>query len=347
MNYFDYINSLEPSTELKEKTRQRVQNEMAHKNIRLRNKKMACLTTAACFAIFVTAVSVSKTMTNTPNIIQNNTVESTEATQVQTTQVPVTDSNDVIQINTANDGNKYGAQKIKIGDKVFVQYCSSGNKANWGEDNGNIVIKKSDIGDLICTVASNNLIDFEHWDDYSAMTSTQAKENKFNNAKAYEYKRCKNGTQFLVQTDSDYYLFYLSDLTSKVSASEVFDIYSASGNNEVSKIEVFKCDASQDYVPYALCEIKDKKRIMSVINTLKSTENNYTLSEIKSKGYIEDEFFDFVFVFADGTELKAQINKNNSFGFCVVQKDDYGHHILSNSQYEALMEAITNIDKEF
>lgn len=341
MNYFDYINSLEPSAELREKTRQRVQNEISHKNIRLRNKKMACLTTAACFAIFVTAVSVSKTMTNTPNIIQNNTMDSTEVTQAQTTQAPITNSNDVIQVNTANDGNKYGVQKIKLGDRVYVQYCSSGNKANWGEDNGNITINKSDIGELICTLAPNNLIDFEHWDDYSGMTSSEAKGNKFNNAKIYEYKKCKNATQLIVKTESDYFLFYLSDLLTKASASEVFDIYSASGNNEVSKIKVFKCDASQDYVPYELCEIKDQKRISSVINTLISVENNYTLSQIMSMGDSDDDFFDFVFAFADGTELKAQINKNNSFGFCVVQKDDYGHHILSSHQYELIEELLS------
>lgn len=341
MNYFDYINSIEPNPNLEDNTKKRVQERIRKKNISIRKKRVAYLSIAACFAIFVTAVSVSKTMTNTPNIIQNNTMDSTEVTQAQTTQASITNSNDIIQINTANDGTKYGAQKIKLGDKVFVQYCSNGNKANWGEDNGNITINKSDIGELICTLAPNNLIDFEHWDDYFGMTSSEAKGNKFNNAKIYEYKKCKNATQLIVKTESDYFLFYLSDLLTKASASEVFYIYSASGNNEVSKIKVFKCDASQDYVPYELCEIKDKKRISSVINTLISVENNYTLSQIMSMGGSDDEFFDFVFVFADGTELKAQINKNNSFGFCVVQKDDYGHYILSSTQYELIEELLS------
>lgn len=365
MNYFDYINSVEPNPNLKDKTRNRVQEEIEKKNISVRKKKVAYLSTAACFAMFVTAVAITNSSSNTPNITlenptnnaiisstqpiqttnnlnnndvqadptQNNDAVSTEKPQATVTQKPSTQkldvtnntSNNIIKINVASDGNKYGAQKIKIGDKVYIQYCLDGKKAEWGDDNGNLTIEKEDIGDLVCTLNADKLIDMEHWYDYSAMSSSQAKESKFNNAKIYEYKKCKNGTQLLAKTDSDYYLFYLSDFTTKVTASQVIDIYSASGSNAVKKIEV-----NNSFT------IKDQDKITAIFDALKSSNNNCTLTEIISKGYgNENEKFNLVFTFEDGTYLKANIYKNY-FAFSVVQKSDYGYYNLSSTQYDSL-----------
>lgn len=358
MNYFDYVNSLEPNSDLKDSTRARVQEEIAKKNIRVRKKKIAYLSTAACFALFATVITVIKSTNYTPNIIPENStnniiVSTTHGNQTTTNDKPqnqttsnyadkttekaqtptskkadTTDnigSND-IKINVTSDGNKYGAQKIKIKDKVYVQYCSNGNKTDWGDDNGNVTINKSDIGDLVCTLEANNLIELEHWDDYACMSNSQANKCKFNKAKIYEFKKCKNGTQLLAKTDSDYYLFYLSDFTAKVTVSQVIDTYSASGSNTVKNIEVNNSHT-----------ISDRDKLTAIIDTLKLSKNNYSLKETISKGYIDnnDEGIDLIITFADGTKLKAIIY-NNYFVFSVVQKDDYGYYSLSDNQYSSL-----------
>lgn len=221
---------------------------------------------------------------------------------------------------------------------MYLQYCEEGNKSNWGEDNGNIVINSSDIGRLVCELDTHNLIAFMEM--FSISNKAEAKENTFYKAKIYEYKKCKNSTTLLAKTSKDYYLFNLASLnTTSSSSEEIINIYTQSENNAIKEIEIFQKEELSK-------TIKDKTAIDSIISILKNCTTNYNVKEIIAKGFVSNDEAEYnkyllKITFADETQVEVYINKEY-FQFNITLKDDYGYYDLDKSDYNRLVSLIDN-----
>lgn len=332
MNYVTYIDTLKPESILEYRTENLVKDKIKEKNITIKKRKAACLSAAACFAVIATTVLSEKDLNDKPYIESNTTIIST---------APKTDKK--ITINTNTDSSKYGAQKIIIDNMVYCQYCRSGDKAKWGEDNGNVDISTDDIGELICTLDAKKLIALEQWGNYSVtMTDKEAQSSIFNKAEIYEYRHCKNSTRLLAKANESYYFFDLSDLTVKSSVKDIFDIYTASGNNRVKRIEFIENSPDMENVKKTN-STTDKNEIDKIINALKNCNDNYLLDYIYSKEYAANyksfsndyEKYTLVFVFDDDTRLCAGFTKKY-FRFDLQQKDNYGYYPLPDDAYSLI-----------
>ena len=282
----------------------------------------------------------STSQTRKPNnTTNNNTTHTTsENNKINNTTVNTTDSaiqNGKIIINTEIVDSKYGAQKIIVDGNVYLQYCNRGNKQCWGEDNGNVVINGEDIGGEITTIDSNNLV--EDGITLSTLDISSAKSNTFYNAKVYQYKKCKNGTVLVVKTKNSYYLFTLKGFVNKTSSGKIIDIYTASGNNPVSKEVLY-------YKDKKVSTITNSEDIERIINILSMSHTNYNTSEIASKGYIRDDgdydsLYKIELTFKDKTDLTINVEKH-FFDMGLYSKNYYGYYELNKADFEAISAAI-------
>lgn len=218
--------------------------------------------------ILVTSISTVK-------YLNNNSSDTFETTHNSSTNNKgFSTDNRTIKIKIEN--TKY-PQKIIIDNKIYSQYYFGDAKA---DKNNNIELKQSEIGDLVCKLDYFNLTN--DLSNYVPMTVEEAKNNKFYKALAYKYAKSDN--LIIVQTNNEYYIFYLNGLTTDYTIEDLLNLYTAKGDNEIIGIEIWQDEfydytidlpeeeniTGQDIRPLLKGTITDKEVISSIVNTIKN-----------------------------------------------------------------------------
>ncbi len=356
MNYNEYNHQLKLSDDLYEKTLAGIKSEISKHNQIQKKKKSAYLSFAACFMILVSSVSAVKYF----NINSSDTFETTHNSPTNNTSISTDNSTVKIKI----EDTKY-PQKIIIDNKIYSQYYFGDAK---GDKNNNIELKQSEIGDLICNLDYFNLTD--DLSEYVSMTVEEAKNNKF--YKALVYKYAKSDNLIIVQTNNEYYIFYLNGLITDYTIEDLLNLYTDKGNNEIIGVEVWQDEfyeytielpeaeniTGQDRRPLLNGTITDKEVINSIVNTIKECNEN-KIDDINSylsdyeKGLASENSlmsdygeYKLRFIFADGQELNLDKNslditlKKDYFYFDICHKGYPICYKLEDSKYNRIVELI-------
>lgn len=346
MDYLDYIQSIEPPAILKDKTQVRVKEAIEKRNM-IAKKRNTFLSAAACFILIVGIVSALKNDKLQPNKLTS------DVGSVQTSAEMSSEQEHFYVKLEDNSHSKQGAQKIILNGKIYLQYCDKSKKAGWGDDNGNIILNKSDFGNPVCTLRGENLYDWT--ESGMLMDDNSAKENRFLNAKVYEYTKVKSNTVYIVQTADEYYLFTLSGYVKKQSFSDIMDTCTASDSSKIKSIQIwqdevyeFKYRVQDEYIkgndlrPICVGEITDSTKIEALINVFKKPAENITNEELRAGGYVDltnsmepmcdRGEYNLVIKFKDNTELNMYINKAY-FVTGLEFMDDYGNYMWDNESY--------------
>lgn len=223
MKYNDYIDSINPPLELKEKIYSAVNKEAVKKQINRSKKIKGTITVAACFAIIVGTTFVINNSSKSEN--QSKLIGSVEK-----------DNDSLVQIAEAGN-DKSLPQELIINNAYYRQFSSNEVKGQLQKENGNYVIKKSDIGDFVCNINSNNIYNM---DKQKTENDENAKQNEFYNAKVYYYLPCNDLSNIVVETKENFYLFHIVDLNNSVGITEMLDFFSVDKNNHVDSIEIWQ-----------------------------------------------------------------------------------------------------------
>ena len=356
MNYTEYNNQLKLPDDLYKKTLAGVKSEISKHNQIQRKKKFAYLSFAACFMILVTSISTVKYFNNVPS----DTFETTHNSS--TNNKGFSTDNRTIKIKI--EDTKY-PQKIIIDNKIYSQYYFGDAKA---DKNNNIELKQSEIGDLVCKLDYFNLTN--DLSKYVPMTVEEAKNNKF--YKALVYKYAKSDNLIIVQTNNEYYIFYLNGLTTDYTIKDLLNLYTANGNNEIIAIEIWQDEfydytielpedgniTGQDIRPLLTGTITDKKTISSIVNIIKKCNENKIddidsyLSDydkgLESEKSLMSDYGEYKLrlIFADGQKLNLDKNslditlKTDYFYFDICHKGNPIYYKIENSKYNRIVELI-------
>lgn len=357
MNYTEYNNQLKLPDDLYKKTLAGVKSEISKHNQIQRKKKVAYLSFAACFVILVTSISTVKYLNNNSS---SDTFETTHNSS--TNNKGFSTNNRTIKIKI--EDTKY-PQKIIIDNKIYSQYYFGDAKA---DKNNNIELKQSEIGDLVCKLDYFNLTN--DLSNYVPMTVEEAKNNKF--YKALVYKYAKSDNLIIVQTNNEYYIFYLNGLTTDYTIEDLLNLYTAKGDNEIIGIEIWQDEfydytielpeeeniTGQDIRPLLKGTITDKEVITSILNTIKECNEN-KIDDINSylsdydKGLesekslmSDDGEYKLRLIFADGQELNLDKNslditlKKDYFYLDICHKGNPVYYKIENSKYNRIVELI-------
>ena len=262
------------------------------------------------------------------------------------------------------ENTKY-PQKIIIDNKIYSQYYFGDAKA---DKNNNIELKQSEIGDLVCKLDYFNLTN--DLSNYVPMTVEEAKNNKFYKALAYKYAKSDN--LIIVQTNNEYYIFYLNGLTTDYTIEDLLNLYTAKGDNEIIGIEIWQDEfydytielpeeeniTGQDIRPLLKGTITDKEVISSIVNTIKECNEN-KIDDINSylndydKGLESEKSlmsdygeYKLKLIFADGQKLNLDKNSlditlnKDYFYFDICHKGNPFYYKLENSKYNRMVELI-------
>lgn len=177
MDYFDYINSIEPNADAKSKIRASAEKEFyKSKRIKLR-QRTAFISAAACFVIFISVFAISSGMA---------TAKGTDG--------EVLGSNEFINVNATYyckcihhitvNGEEYGFAVGNHDDEISKN------------SNGDVIIRKSELGKRICTI------------DEMKLCTPEKLNKEFYNVDIYEYKTTSLNTYVIAETeDGEYFLF--------------------------------------------------------------------------------------------------------------------------------------------
>lgn len=177
MDYFEYINSIEPRADAKSKIKASAEQEFyKSKRIKLR-QRTAFISVAACFVIFISVFAISGGMA-TAKSTNGEVLESNEFVNVNATYYCK-----CIHHITVN-GEEYGFTFANGDDEISKNLS------------GDVIIRKSELGKKICTIDEMKLC-------------TREKLNKeFYNVDIYEYKTTSLNTYVIAETeDGEYFLF--------------------------------------------------------------------------------------------------------------------------------------------
>lgn len=353
MNYNEYNNQLKLPDDLYKKTLAGVKSEISKHNQIQRKKKVASLSFAACFMILVTSISTVK-------YLNNNSSDTLEATHNSSTNNKgFSTDNRTIKIKIEN--TKY-PQKMIIDNRIYSQYYFGDAKA---DKNNTIELKQSEIGDLVCKLDYFNLTN--DLSNYVPMTVEEAENNKF--YKALVYKYAKSDNLIIVQTNNEYYIFYLNGLTTDYTIEDLLNLYTAKGDNEIIGIEIWQ-DEFYDYTielpegenitdrdirPLLKGTITDKEVIASIVNIIKECNEN-KIDDINSdlsdydKGLesekslmSDDGEYKLRLIFADGQALNLDKNsldltlKKDCFYFDICHKGNPVYYKIENSKYNRIV----------
>lgn len=358
MNYTEYNNQLKLPDDLYKKTLAGVQSEIAKHNQMQRKKKFAYLSFAACFMILVTSISSVKYFNNH----SSDTFETTHNSS--TNNKGFSADNRTIKIKI--EDTKF-PQKIVIGNKIYSQYYFGDAKA---DKNHNIELKQSEIGDFVCKLDYYNLTN--DLSKYVPMPVEEAKNNKF--YKALVYKYAKSDNLIIVQTNNEYYIFYLDGLTTDYTIEDLFNLYTAKGNNEIIGIEIWQ-DEFYDYTielpegknitdrgirPLLIGTITDKETISSIVNTIKECNEN-KMDDINSYSSDDDKGLEsekslmsdngeykLRLLFADGQKLNLDKNSlditltKDYFYFDICHKGNPIYYKIESSKYNRIVAFIAS-----
>ena len=356
MNYNEYNNQLKLSDDLYEKTLAGVKSGISKYNQKQRRKKSAYLSCAACFVILMSSFSAVKyfnknSAANHPEPTQNNHTHNS-------------DDNSSIKIKIENEKYPY---KIIINNKIYSQYYFEDEK---GDFNNHIELKQSEIGELICTVDNSNLT--EDLTAFKPMDIEDAKNNKFYQAKVYKYANTKSDNLVIVNAENEYYIFYLNGLMTEYTIEDLFNVYTAEGNNEITGIEIWQNELydytielseaedinGQDIRPLLRGTIKDREVIKSITDILRNNNKEHSgnpsadLSDYE-KGLTsvpplmsDSGEYELKFIFADGQELnpdKISLDislQKDFFYFNIFHKGNVICYSLEAADYDELVKLI-------
>lgn len=202
------------------------------------------------------------------------------------------------------------------------------------------------------------------------MTVEEAENNKF--YKALVYKYAKSDNLIIVQTNNEYYIFYLNGLTTDYTIEDLLNLYTAKGNNEIIGIEIWQ-DEFYDYTielpegknitdrgirPLLKGTITDKEVITSIVNTIKECNENkidninsylsdYDKGLESEKSLMSDDGeYKLRLIFADGQALNLDKNslditlKKDYFYFDICHKGNPVYYKIENSKYDRIVEFI-------
>lgn len=236
------------------------------------------------------------------------------------------------------------------------------------DKNNNIELKQSEIGDLVCKLDYFNLTN--DLSNYVPMTVEEAKNNKF--YKALVYKYAKSDNLIIVQTNNEYYIFYLNGLTTDYTIEDLLNLYTAKGDNEIIGIEIWQ-DEFYDYTielpeeenitgrdirPLLIGTITDKEVISSIVNTIKECNenkiddinsylNDYDKGLESGKSLMSDYGeYKLKLIFADGQKLNLDKNSlditlnKDYFYFDICHKGNPVYYKIENSKYNRMVELI-------
>ena len=113
------------------------------------------------------------------------------------------------------------------------------------------------------------------------------------------YKYAKSDNLIIVQTNNEYYIFYLNGLITDYTIEDLLNLYTDKGNNEIIGVEVWQDEfyeytielpeaeniTGQDRRPLLNGTITDKEVINSIVNTIKECNEN-KIDDINS--YLSD-----------------------------------------------------------
>ena len=249
-----------------------------------------------------------------------------------------------------------------IDNKIYSQYYFGDAKA---DKNNTIELKQSEIGDLVCKLDYFNLTN--DLSNYVPMTVEEAENNKF--YKALVYKYAKSDNLIIVQTNNEYYIFYLNGLTTDYTIEDLLNLYTAKGDNEIIGIEIWQ-DEFYDYTielpegenitgrdirPLLKGTITDKEVMTSIVNTIKECNEN-KIDDINSdlsdydKGLesekslmSDDGEYKLRLIFADGQALNLDKNslditlKKDCFYFDICHKGNPVYYKIENSKYNRIV----------
>lgn len=359
MNYKEYNNQIKLSDDLYEKTLTSVKSEVSKHNQIQRRKKYAYLSFAACFVILVSSFSTVKYFNN------NSSADVSESTNYTPTKNPDASAKNDINIIIETGDMKY-PHKIILDNKIYSQYYFGDAK---GDTNNNIVLKQSDIGEMICELDYSNLTD--DLSTFAPITAEMAKNNKFYKAKVYKYAKSKSDNLIIVQVSKEYYIFYLNGLTAEYTVRDLLDVYTAKGANKITGIEVWQNElydytielpeyediTGQDVRPLLIGTVKDKDTILSIVNLLmnnsKVTSNSdvsdylYDYENGLSQNKLMSEYgmYELHLVFADGQELKLDKNslsislQKGLYYFNICNSGDT-YYLLEDDDYNRIVKLI-------
>lgn len=223
MKYDSYIENINPSSELKDKIYTNVKKELVKKQITKRKRIKGTITAAACFALLIGTVSV---------------INNTSKFDTQNTLINQSKNGSENFITITEEGNsKSLPQELLINNAFYRQFSSNDVKNKLQKDNGNYVVKKSDIGDYVCDITSNNIYNV---DTQKIENIENAEKNEFYNAKVYYYLPCNDLSNIIVKTVDKYYLFHIVNLNNSTDIKELFDLFSINKNNQIDSIEIWQ-----------------------------------------------------------------------------------------------------------
>ncbi|MDE6124015.1 MAG: hypothetical protein K2G22_02155 [Eubacterium sp.] len=233
-----------------------------------------------------------------------------------------------------------------------------------------IELKQSEIGELICTVDYSNLT--EDLTAFEPMDIENAKNNKFYQAKVYKYAKAKSDNLIIVNAENEYYIFYLNGLTTEYMIEDLFNVYTAEGDNEIIGIEIWQNElydytielpeaediTGQDIRPLLKGTIKDREVIKSITDILsksnkESSDNLGTDLTDFEKGLTnvpplmsDSGKYELKFIFADGQELnldKISLDislQRDFFYFNICHKGNVICYPLETADYDELVKLI-------
>lgn len=286
MNYFDYINGIEPPAELKEKIKFSIKSKLQEEQKKKSTRNRAILGLVACLTIFVGAFSLIKISMNGHYIDDNSSITSENNS-----------NKDKILIITENNDNKSLPQEIVVNNVYYRQYCSSNLKNQLKTDNGNIVIKESEIGELICGLNEKNIFNVE---TQGLENVDAAKKNEFYNADVYKYNPLNDNSNIIVKTTTGkYYFFRAVNLEKLENFEKITELYSLDSSNKIDNIEVWQDEIVEDSITgfdgNKIAGITSKDALINKIENSNETDKIVDLLRTsKTVDYInpDDIYFD-------------------------------------------------------
>lgn len=173
MDYFDYINSIQPSADVKSKIEASAKEEFNKSNRRRLRQRKAFISIAACFVIFIAAFTTVSQIGAAK--FNNSTTEMPNAKEYY-----ILDGSHQLKC----------IQTITVDGKIYqLTYAYSENKLPKSLD-GNVVIRRVDLGDKICI-----------------LDKMSANGSDYYNVIIYKYRTTDEHEYIVAETENDYFLF--------------------------------------------------------------------------------------------------------------------------------------------
>lgn len=328
MNYYEYIDILEPSNDTKEKLKSKVKSSLIAEQKRKSQRNIKFIGLVACFAVFVGVFSIIK-----------NTPQKTVVTNDSSTSTTNSNINNTIIISESND-KKSLPQEIILNGVFYRQFCSPNLKEQLKTDNNNIIINYSEIGNHICKLNEKNIYntDIERLESIS-----EVKTNEFYNADVYEYKSYTDNSIIIVKTSDKYYFFHAFNLEKNIGFEKIKELYSLDSNNKIKSIEVWQDEiVEESIIGFDGEEVKgttSKDILVKTINDNKKIEKFLKLLELSKPAQYTDS--DDIYNYIHQTKLNESMKETDEYRLVINLSNgsSFNMWICSNSEYVEVLES--------